>query len=91
MFHFRQPVPGFNAVIHTNVPVGSGLSSSAALEVATLAFLEQLTGKKVPSAAEAAKMCQRAEHTFANVPCGIMDQLIAIGGRADHALLIDCR
>uniref|UniRef100_A0A182N4U5 GHMP kinase N-terminal domain-containing protein n=1 Tax=Anopheles dirus TaxID=7168 RepID=A0A182N4U5_9DIPT len=91
MFHFRQPVPGFNAVIHTNVPVGSGLSSSAALEVATLTFLQQLTGKTIGSESEAAKMCQRAEHTFANVPCGIMDQLIAIGGRADHALLIDCR
>ncbi|XP_040159893.1 galactokinase-like isoform X3 [Anopheles arabiensis] len=91
MFHFRQPVPGFDAVIHTNVPVGSGLSSSAALEVATLTFLEQLTGKPVPSMADGAKMCQRAEHTFANVPCGIMDQLIALGGRADHALLIDCR
>ncbi|XP_053679497.1 galactokinase-like [Anopheles nili] len=91
MFHFRQPVPGFNAVIHTNVPVGSGLSSSAALEVATLTFLEQLTGKKADSFAEAAKLCQRAEHTFANVPCGIMDQLIAIGGKADHAMLIDCR
>ncbi|XP_041763469.1 galactokinase-like isoform X1 [Anopheles merus] len=91
MFHFRQPVPGFDAVIHTNVPVGSGLSSSAALEVATLTFLERLTGKPVPSMADGAKMCQRAEHTFANVPCGIMDQLIALGGRADHALLIDCR
>uniref|UniRef100_A0AAG5CNN5 Galactokinase n=1 Tax=Anopheles atroparvus TaxID=41427 RepID=A0AAG5CNN5_ANOAO len=91
MFHFRKPVPGFNAVIHTNVPVGSGLSSSAALEVATLTFLERLTGHRVESDAEGAKVCQRAEHTFANVPCGIMDQLIAIGGRADHALLIDCR
>lgn len=90
MFHFRQPVPGFNAVVHTNVPVGSGLSSSAALEVATLTFLQRLTGHRV-SDADGAKLCQRAEHTFANVPCGIMDQLIAIGGRADHALLIDCR
>ncbi|XP_052869513.1 galactokinase-like [Anopheles cruzii] len=91
MFHLRQPVPGFDAVIHTNVPVGSGLSSSAALEVATLTFLEQLTGQQSASVAEAAKICQRAEHTFANVPCGIMDQLIALGGRAGHALLIDCR
>lgn len=91
MFHFRRPVPGFNAVIHTNVPVGSGLSSSAALEVATLTFLERLTGHRVGSVAESAKLCQRAEHTFANVPCGIMDQLIALGGRAEHALLIDCR
>ncbi|XP_050087515.1 galactokinase-like isoform X2 [Anopheles aquasalis] len=93
MFHYRQPVPGFDAVIHTNVPVGSGLSSSAALEVSTLTFLEQLTGQRAGSgsAADGAKICQRAEHTFANVPCGIMDQLIAIGGRADHALLIDCR
>lgn len=91
MFHFRRPVPGFDAVIHTNVPVGSGLSSSAALEVATLTFLEQLTGQRAGSEADSAKLCQRAEHTFANVPCGIMDQLIAIGGRANHALLIDCR
>lgn len=46
MFHFGQSIPGFNAVIHTNVPIGGGLSSSAALEVATLTFLELLTARK---------------------------------------------
>lgn len=47
MFHFGQTVPGFNAVIHSNVPVGGGLSSSAALEVATITFLQQLTARKI--------------------------------------------
>uniref|UniRef100_A0A8D8B5J9 Galactokinase n=5 Tax=Culex pipiens TaxID=7175 RepID=A0A8D8B5J9_CULPI len=91
MFHFGQSIPGFNAVIHTNVPIGGGLSSSAALEVATLTFLELLTARKFEKPGDKALICQKAEHTFANMPCGIMDQLISVAGQKDRALLIDCR
>uniref|UniRef100_A0A6B2E9Y2 Putative galactokinase n=1 Tax=Phlebotomus kandelakii TaxID=1109342 RepID=A0A6B2E9Y2_9DIPT len=89
--HFPHAIPGFNAVIVTNVPVGGGLSSSAALEVATITFLEGVTGHRLESGASRAKICQQAEHTFAGMPCGIMDQLISVMGREKHALLIDCQ
>uniref|UniRef100_A0A1L8E1T3 Putative galactokinase n=1 Tax=Nyssomyia neivai TaxID=330878 RepID=A0A1L8E1T3_9DIPT len=89
--HFPHPIPGFNAVIVSNVPVGGGLSSSAALEVATITFLEGLTGDKIESDATKALICQKAEHTFAAMPCGIMDQLISVMGQENHALLIDCK
>ncbi|XP_059621240.1 galactokinase-like [Phlebotomus argentipes] len=89
--HFPHPIPGFNAVIVSNVPVGGGLSSSAALEVATIAFLEGLTGHKIASEADKAITCQKAEHSFAGMPCGIMDQLISVMGQEKHALLIDCQ
>ncbi|KAJ6634745.1 Galactokinase [Pseudolycoriella hygida] len=85
-------VPGFNAVIMTNVPVGGGLSSSAALEMATLTFLEALTaGKSTMTLTDKALLCQKAEHEFAGMPCGIMDQLISAMGKQKHALLIDCQ
>jgi galactokinase len=83
-------VPGFNAVIGSNVPPGGGLSSSAALEVATATLLEALTGTPLEPGAKA-RLCQRAEHDFAGVPCGIMDQFAAVFGRAGHCLLLDCR
>jgi galactokinase len=68
------------------------LSSSAALEVATYTFLEALTNMSVSSDAKAkALVCQRAEHEFAGVPCGLMDQAISTMGVAGHALLLDCR
>ncbi|XP_055914134.1 galactokinase-like [Eupeodes corollae] len=88
---FGHSVPGFNAVIVSNVPMGGGLSSSAALEVATLTFLEQLTGKLAESNSRRALICQDAEHKFVGMPCGIMDQMISVAGKKDHALLIDCR
>ncbi|XP_065080221.1 galactokinase-like isoform X1 [Ochlerotatus camptorhynchus] len=91
MFQFGQSVPGFNAVVHSNVPVGGGLSSSAALEVATITFLQQLTARKIEKDSDKALICQKAEHTFANMPCGIMDQLISVCGQKNRALLIDCR
>lgn len=87
--NFKGTVEGFNAIIVSNVPVGGGLSSSASLEVATYTFLEALFGK-TESSAEKALACQRAEHEFAGVPCGIMDQFISIMGEEDKALLIDC-
>lgn len=84
-------MPGFDAVIATNVPIGGGLSSSASLEVATATFLESLTKVHMASQADKALLCQKAEHTFAGMPCGIMDQMISVMGQQNHALLIDCQ
>ncbi|CAL8106927.1 unnamed protein product [Orchesella dallaii] len=88
--HFPATVGGFDASIVTTVPLGGGLSSSASLEVATCTFLESLTGK-VLSKVDKALLCQKAEHTFANMPCGIMDQFVSCMGVENGALLIDCR
>jgi galactokinase len=84
------PLKGINAAIDSDVPLGSGLSSSAALEVATATLLETISGKRIDPV-QKALLCQRAEHEFAGVPCGIMDQFISVMGRKDHLLLIDCR
>ncbi len=81
---------GFDALIHSTVPVGSGLSSSAALEVSTATLLEIISGKKL-GLEEKALLAQRAEHEYAGVPCGIMDQFISVMGKKDHLLLLDCR
>jgi galactokinase len=84
------PLPGMDALISNTLPVGGGLSSSAALEVATaLAFLALAGLKMDPS--RLALLCQKAEHEFAHVPSGIMDQTIVVSGKAGHAMLLDCR
>ncbi|XP_067860493.1 galactokinase [Heptranchias perlo] len=89
--HYRaSPLPGFKAVMASNVPLGGGLSSSASLEVAMYTFLQQICPDD-GDLVEKALTCQKAEHTFASMPCGIMDQFISVMGRKDHALLIDCR
>ncbi|EZA56469.1 hypothetical protein DMN91_010242 [Ooceraea biroi] len=89
--NFICDVPAFNAVIVSTVPAGAGLSSSAALEVATYTFLEALSGKKPEKPEQKALACQKAEHDFAGVPCGIMDQFISVMGKEGCALLLDCR
>lgn len=76
---------GFVGEITTDIPIGSGLSSSAALEVGVALAL----GFEGP-AIELAQLCQRAEQRASGVPCGIMDQLVIAAGVRDHALLIDC-
>ncbi len=81
---------GMNAVIAGNVPIGSGLSSSAAIEVAT-AFAFRTLNDLSLDLVTLAKLCQQAENDFVGVNCGIMDQFISALGRAQHALLIDCR
>ncbi|MCZ7570115.1 MAG: galactokinase [Ardenticatenaceae bacterium] len=87
----RAPLEhGFDAVLHGTVPVGSGLSSSAALEVAAAVALAHINALDL-TRAEIATICQAAENAFVGVPCGIMDQFIAAAGQADHALLLDCR
>jgi len=83
-------IPTFDAAITADLPTGAGLSSSAALETATALCMETLTGEEM-NPVERAKLCQQAEHDFAGVPCGIMDQLAVGAGKAGHALQIDCR
>jgi galactokinase len=81
---------GFQAVIESGVPFGGGLSSSASLEVATATLIEAMTGKTL-NPVDKALLCQKVEHDFAGVPCGIMDQFASVMCRADHLMLLDCR
>jgi galactokinase len=81
---------GAQMAIAGNVPLGSGLSSSAALEVAVGNALAGIAGQPVDPV-QMAKIAQRAENDFVGCACGIMDQLISARGQAGHALLIDCR
>ncbi len=81
---------GFEAVVDGDLDPGAGLSSSAALEVATATALQHLTGFSLDPV-EMVKLCQHVEHSYANVLCGIMDQFASRIGRRDHALMLDCR
>ena len=81
------PARGVDGVLASSVPPGSGLSSSAALEVAVALAL----GGGALAPVELALACQRAEHLATGVPSGVMDQLASVAARADRALLIDCR
>jgi len=81
---------GWEGVLLGDVPLGAGLSSSAALEMATARAFAVAGGLDWDPAAMA-KLGQRAENRWVGVNCGIMDQLISAAGKADHALLIDCR
>jgi galactokinase len=83
-------LPNMDLAVCSSVPLGSGLSSSASLEVAVATALEGALGAGV-APMERAMLCQRAEHEFAGVPCGIMDQFASVFGVAGNALLIDCR
>ena len=80
-----EPATGGTVTVTTNLPVGEGLASSAALEVATALAL----GYAGPPE-DLAVTCQRAEQRAVGVPCGIMDQLASVSGVRGHALLIDC-
>jgi len=80
----------FWAVINSDVPLGGGLSSSASLEVAVCTLIEAMTGQQFDPV-QKALICQKAEHHYAKMPCGIMDQLIAVLGQSGHAMLLDCR
>jgi galactokinase len=83
-----RSVRGADLVVESTLPQGAGLSSSAALEVATaFALLEG----DVPDRVTVARWCQRAENEFVGARVGIMDQYVACLGQRDHALLIDCR
>jgi galactokinase len=82
-----EPIPAGLAVITGDVPIGSGLSSSAALEAAVHTAL----APHISPDPEVARRCQRAENRWAGVPCGIMDQFAALMGKAGQALFLDCR
>ena len=81
---------GANLVVSGDVPLGSGLSSSAAIEVATGFALLSIGGHAIDRR-QLALACQRAENEFVGARCGIMDQFISAHGRAGHALMLDCR
>jgi len=83
-------IPGFDAHIISSIPQGAGLSSSAALECAVATFLEGLLDTTLQTR-EKALLCQKAEHDFAHVPCGIMDQFASCFGQSNRLVLIDCR
>jgi galactokinase len=87
-------IPGFNLSIWSDVPLASGLSSSAALEVATALAVLSLVGASSQnsySGPQLARLCQRAENEFVGANCGIMDQFISLNAKEGHALLLDCR
>ena len=85
-----MPPRCIDLLIHSEVPVGAGLSSSAALTVAVGTALTALAAMTL-SLPELAALCRAAEHGFAGVPCGVMDQYAALASRVGMALLLDCR
>ncbi len=84
------PLVGMDILITSTLPVGGGLSSSAALEVGTGRALLTLAGQELDPM-RLALLSQKAEHEYAHVPCGIMDQMIVATAQKDHATLFDCR
>lgn len=86
----RATAEGLDIAVASDVPAGSGLSSSAALEVSSALAVLRLLDVEL-TADDLARACQRAEHEYVGVPCGIMDQLVSIRGERDGATLIDCR
>ena len=85
-----QRLRGANLVVHGEVPIGAGLSSSAAVEVASALAFTNLGGIQLPLS-DVAKLCRQAENTFVGARVGIMDQFVSCFGKAGHALLLDCR
>jgi len=83
-------IPAFSLSLWGDVPLGSGLSSSAALEVATALAVLSVLNATYPRP-QLARLCQRAENEFVGSSCGIMDQFISANGSKDHAMLLDCR
>jgi galactokinase len=84
------PVKGADLLLDGQVPIGSGLSSSAAIEIATALALTSRSEITIPLL-EMARLCQRAENTYTGARCGIMDQFVSCFGRENHALMLDCR
>ncbi len=89
-FARHRPLPNLDIAVTGTIPIGAGLGSSAAVEVAFATLLRELTGSDIDPTA-LAELCRRGEHEFAGTPCGIMDMLVATLARPGHALLIDCR
>jgi len=83
-------IPGLSLTLWGDVPLSSGLSSSASVEVATALAVTSMLGVRYTGSV-LARLCQRAENEFVGANCGIMDQFISANGAEDHALLLDCR
>lgn len=83
-------IKGVNAVIHSTVPIGGGLSSSASLEIAA-SLMFQHAGSFKLEPVKTAQLCQKAENDFVGVNCGILDQYSSVFGNAGAALLLDCK
>ncbi len=83
-------LPGFNAVLASDVPIGAGLSSSAAVECATVFALNHLLQTNIERV-EMVTMAQKAEHEYAGVICGIMDQFASMMGKTNQVIKLDCR
>ncbi len=81
---------GFNASIHGDIPIGAGLSSSAALECATIFALNELNEFDIDKITMV-KLCQKAENNFVGLQCGIMDMFASMMGKANHVIRLDCR
>lgn len=84
------PLRGFTMEITSDLPLGAGLSSSAALEVATATLLKKMFNIRIEPL-QLAKLCRRAENEFVGVNCGLLDQASSALGKKDHAIFLDCR
>ncbi len=89
LVHKGRAVSGFNAYFLSDLPIGAGVSSSAAMEVVVCYLIQELFGFSI-SREESALLCRQAEHEFAGTKCGIMDQFISVAGKAGNALFLDC-
>lgn len=83
-------IGAFEALVLGDIPLGAGLSSSAAIEVATALFLKELYPYEMEPV-DIALMCQRAENHFVGVNCGILDQFSSVMGKENHLIFLDCR
>ena len=90
MQRYRKPIRGFDAVLTSTIPIGAGLSSSAALLVAAALAFHHLNHLSI-SQVELANLCAESERHFSGANVGIMDHFTSLHGRADCALLLDCR
>jgi galactokinase len=84
------PVAGFEANFSSTLPLGAGLSSSAAIEVSMAVLLTRLFNFQVPPI-DLARLCRKAENEYVGVSCGLLDQVSSIFGEKDHAIFLDCR
>ena len=94
LYYLKETCPenlsGFDCIFVSEIPIGSGVSSSAALECGFAKGLKELFNLKI-SDEEITLICQKAEHNFVGTNCGIMDQYAVINGKANHFLLLDCQ